>query len=234
MALVNGSDCLFQVNVLGEYLSIACARSFSITTVLEDVEVTTKGDGQWRSYAPSALTYTISLEGILKIDETQTSAFDIHAAQIGFTEVPFRIIFEDEEDNFKIVEGNCLVSSSTFTVNAGQFADFSIELKGTGALVKRTTVETCETVINDGLLQVQLRQFPYATPGATKLEVILSSISGAWERINYSIDGGSTGSSFSSTFYINPISLGTHTIRLAAVCPNGIEGTPLVKTFEFT
>lgn len=234
MALVNGSDCLLQVNVLGEYLSIACARSFSLSTTTETVETTTKSDGQWRSFAPFAFTYSLTFEGILKVDPLSTSGFDLQAAQLGFTEVPYRIIFEDEDGAIKIIEGTCIITSSTFNVNAGQFADFSFELQGTGAYQVRDSIETCETVINDGFLQIQLRQFPYATPGATTLEVTLSSISGAWQKINASIDGGTPLSFYNAQFYMTGISMGTHNIKLTPVCVNGIEGSSVTKTFEFS
>ena len=231
-AAIQGSDCLFAVNILGDYTAVVCATSFSLSVASEFVETTTKGDGQWKAFDYNSLSYTLSLSGIVKSqDDTAATVFDLLASQTGFSEVPFRLLFTDGTNN-KYVEGTCLISSTQLGASAGNLADYSVEFQGTGSFSVRETLEICESYIPDTLLNVQVRQYPYGSTGTTTVEVQIGTISGAWSRIDYSVDGGSWYSDFYQTFYITGITAGSHTVRLAPVCESGVQGEILSKTFN--
>lgn len=231
-APIQGSDCLFAVYNGSEYVPVVCSTSFSLTLTSDLIETTTKGDGQWKAYDYNTLSYTLSLSGIVKSqDDTAATVFDLLASQMGFVEVPYRLLFTDGETD-KYIEGTCLISSTQLGASAGNLADYTCEFQGTGAFETRDTLEICEVYIPDTFLNVQVRQYPYGSTGTTTVEVQITNISADWIKIDYSVDGGSWFSSYNKTFYITGVSAGSHTIRLAAVCPNGVRGEILSKTIN--
>lgn len=234
MALIQGSDCVIQFYVDTDYEGFVCATSFTLTTNTEVIETTTKGTGQWRAFKPNALTYSLSIAGLAKIDDTSSTAFDLLEAQKGFTEVPFRIIFTDKEGTDKILEGTAIVLTTTFTANPSDYLNNTIEMQGTGEYFIKDTIEGCDTFIPNTLLNVQIRQYPLGSSGTTTVYVEIGNITGDWQKINYSIDGGSKYSVYQKDFLIENLELGEHTISIIPVCPNGIEGTPYNTSFTMS
>jgi len=138
-SVVKGKDCYFKINITGGLKLVLCSKSFTLSTVTEEVEVTTISDGSdpeegfWRDFDYHSLGYTITLEGILKnTDSTDDTAWELNTAQRMFYEVPFTMYFVDAESNAKTIEGTAIVKSSTFGATSNAFVSTSIEFIGKG------------------------------------------------------------------------------------------------------
>lgn len=138
-SVVRGRDCYFKINITGGLKSVLCSKSFTLITTTEEIEVTTISDGSdpqegfWKDYDYHALSYTISLDGILKnTDATDDTVWELLTAQTGFYEVPFEMYFIDAESNEKTITGTVMVKSSSFNPQPNAFVNTSIEFIGKG------------------------------------------------------------------------------------------------------
>ena len=146
-SVVQGKDCVFQVDLTGDYKTILCSKSFAIVTTTEEVETTTISDGSdpeeglWRDFDFHSLGYTINLDGILKnYDATNDTAWILIIAQTSFLEVPFRAIYRDAEGNVNIVTGIVLVKGSTLGASSNSFVSTTTELIGKGKYTLSTAI----------------------------------------------------------------------------------------------
>jgi hypothetical protein len=136
---VRGNDCLFKVNLTGGLKQILCSKSFSINTTAEFVETTTITDGTdasegiWKDFSYDSLSYTITLEGVMKItDNTDDTGWTLTDAMTSFLEVPYTIIYKDPENNTKTITGNCLIRSINFSATPNALVQQNFEFIGKG------------------------------------------------------------------------------------------------------
>jgi hypothetical protein len=69
MALVSGKDVILTINDLSAGdLPIGCARAITFDIQRDMIETSGPGNGNFRTYMPSAITYTGSIEGLVFLD----------------------------------------------------------------------------------------------------------------------------------------------------------------------
>ncbi len=136
---VQGRDCVFQLNITGGYKTVLCAKSFSLNVSADLVEITTYNDGSdpesgiWRDFDYDALSYQLSLEGIMKItDDTNDTVWEVISVITQFIEADFRMIFTDAESNTKQIDGVCLVRSVNLSATPNALVQQNIEFQGKG------------------------------------------------------------------------------------------------------
>lgn len=137
--VVQGKDAVFQVNITGGWKNLLVAKSYTLTTSAETVEVTTINDsndnteGFWRDYDYDFLSYTITLEGAMKVTEaTDNTVFDILNLMHNFLECPFKIVFTDDQAATKTVQGTVLIRNITLSTTPSAVVNQSIEFQGKG------------------------------------------------------------------------------------------------------
>lgn len=136
---VKGNDCLFKVNLTGGFKQILCSKSFTINTTAEVVETTTITNGNdptegiWKDYSYDSLSYTLTLEGVMKItDSTNDTGWVLMDAMTGFLEVPYQLYFKDAENNTKTIEGVCVIRNATFSTQPNALVQQNFEFLGKG------------------------------------------------------------------------------------------------------
>lgn len=145
--LIQSNDCLFQVKIGDEYVSVICAKSFTVTIETEEKEITTVGDGAYKSYDYKVLSYKCSLNGAMRIpDGVTTTAFDWVWYQQGFYEVPFRAAWIDPSGQVRTFKGNGIVKSNNLVATASQLADATVDILGTGAFEIGSALEEFVTL----------------------------------------------------------------------------------------
>lgn len=139
-SVVQGKACVFQVNITGSYKTVVCAKSFSIVTAVDTVEITTidvagadPESGIWKDYDHDSISYTLTLDGVMKItDSTNDTVWEALSAAIQFVEVPFKLVFTDPEANAKTVEGTAIITNVSLSATPNALVQQSISFIGKG------------------------------------------------------------------------------------------------------
>jgi hypothetical protein len=232
---LQGKNAIFLVDKGAGYVPHLCAVSVGITTNVETKEVMTTGDGVWRKPRQHRISYSIALEGVSPIPLDPADgydAFNFLDNQVGFTNLDFRIYFEDETGTvLKMITGEALVTESNIIAGAEGLVDSTFTLEGFGAYQLFDSASACAAVL--GTLTYS---------GQSPVNVILdyTGLSGG-DRLEYSVDGTTrrdlVGMSASgSIIIVSGVGLvaGDHTVQVWPVCPNGEDGTPLSVNYTKT
>jgi hypothetical protein len=222
--MINSNDCILTFALDGEnYNPVYCGTGFAITVDTEIVETTTKGDGQYQDFDYNTLSYSLTIDGLGKLDTYNT--FDVLFAQRTYMDVPFRLICEEGESVI-VIEGIVIVSSTDLTVNADQFLSYSHQFRGRGAYEIRDTIEPCYTDISSAYILIGSNE-----PTSSDTTVIITSIVGTAASFDWSVDGGAVSNSTSNDFLIGVLSPGSHSITITPICENGVSGIGIVHPF---
>ena len=136
MALIQSNSCLFQVKLDGVYTTVMCLRSFSLNPSTTEKEITPPGNGKFKSFDYKQISYTVSLDGVLyREDNVNPVIFSFAEYQKNFIEVPFRALYKDEANQYKVVTGQAIVRNCNIEVSAGQIGSGTVELLGQGEYV---------------------------------------------------------------------------------------------------
>lgn len=228
--LLQGRDVLMQFDIGGGFENFLCADTMALQVDTEMKEVSTIGDGAFRKYQPQKLGYSISLGGIIKMDDVDPTSFVLLNYQLQKLPVPFRMFFSDpDSSNIKVVSGNLWKTQTVLTGNQDEFASDSSSFIGDGALVVSDSFTGCTAVITSHTLT------PGVTDSGDSLRVQLT-VNVDTVRVDYRINALSTFSLFPTGGAIDQIIVagipsGSNTITLTPICANGEPGTPLVLSF---
>lgn len=226
--VVQGSDCLFELNTGGGYLPFVCAKSFSISLNTETVEITSPEDGYYKDFDYDSLSYSIELSGLMQLtDDGNIRIFDLQELQMGFVEVLWRAIFEDADGATKVCMGTALITATGLNVQAGAMVDTPISLIGKGAYNLTDTTEVCEAEIGTGLFDISV-----SNDGGGVVTITINSVTGSPVRYDYTVDGGPVDSAFSNSWSVTGLADGPHTMLITPICANGVGGT--VRTLDFS
>lgn len=131
--VIQARNCILKMNLLGDPLPIVCAKSFTLNTITDEVETTTDGLGQWKSFDYDALSYTISMEDVVKaVDDNNIVTFDMLTAQTQFIEVGFQIFYVDDDLWTIIITGTAIILNTSLVAAMGDVLTDSIEMHGQG------------------------------------------------------------------------------------------------------
>jgi hypothetical protein len=130
--VIQANDCIFAIDLGAGYVPVLCAKSFTVNVVTDEKEITTVGDGLYKDFDYKILSYTLNINGALKIqDGINPAVFDFLDFQKNFIEVPFRILFELGAQ-LKRFEGRAIVKTTNLLANSGQIAEGTVDLIGKG------------------------------------------------------------------------------------------------------
>lgn len=141
--LIQSNDCVFQIDMGSGFVDFLCFKSFTVNIVTDEKEITTVGDGMYKSFDYRVLSYTVNLNGGMRIpDSVVPTNFDLTQYQLGFLPVPFRCIYEDSNGDLRYIAGTAIVKNSNLLASASQIADATIDLLGDGALELGDSLQT--------------------------------------------------------------------------------------------
>jgi hypothetical protein len=131
--IIQANDCLFQIKINDEYVSVLCGKSFTVTINTDEKETTTVTDGAYKSFDYKVLSYTANINGAMRIpDATTTTTFDFVAFQQAFYEVPFRAVWIDPAGAVRTFTGNGIIKTNNLVASSSQIADGTVDILGTG------------------------------------------------------------------------------------------------------
>lgn len=240
--LVQGKNCVFQVNFGDGYKPVVCAKGFTVSIDTELKETTSRGSGVHKEYDYKSLSYSVNLTGLVKVIDLDGDVifFDLAFYQKNFLELPWKALFTDPNGTIKSMRGLGIVRSSVFTASAAQLADTTVDIQGTGEYFIEDDLAT--VCIND-IATLKLNGVSVA-PGSgliigntTDLAISIQSLVNASPEIfryDYEFDSAGRNSAFSSgdlPFDITTIEMsgyapGTYVLNIWPVCDNGFDGTP--------
>lgn len=133
---IQGKNCLFQLKIGDEYLTVVCAKSFTFNPVTDMKETTTVGSGFWKEFRPRKLSYTITFNGMLQVISliTQEKIKTMFDYQIQFLPLVYRMLYYDNSGNVMNVNGTVYVTSNLFDASPVNLVNGTTEMQGTGAI----------------------------------------------------------------------------------------------------
>lgn len=199
MSIVAGKNYTFYAFTGGFWYPYACARSgnFSLNTGM--IETTGPGDGNYRTYLPEVHDFTITLDGVVSLNEAgNLTNADLLNIQLSKQKILCRFIQTSENgDTFK-KQAYFYIQSFTDTGSFDGVATFSVTLRGTGLL----TVDFTPPTPNSGEVFRYPAMYETAplTPGDYSVRV---AGLGNKNMLNISIDGRSNNDIIASGTPIN-------------------------------
>jgi hypothetical protein len=228
--MILGEDVILQIYKGGEWLAYYCATDVSIAFDIETVQVRAPGDGRWRKYRAKTVGYNVSLSGLVAIDGTVPTAFDMWQSLTTGGEIPFRMTFKENESGLtQLFEGVMLTQRGTIGGASTGHAAGDFEFIGIGEAVLKTQANACTASI--GTLDVQKIT---VEGGPGQISVNLQNVQGAI-RIELYIDGNPFDTVFdpptNSVRQFNYDTPGNHIMEARPMCDNGDFGTFITDAF---
>lgn len=228
---VKGSNVLLQIYKDGDYQDFLCATECSIDFETESKSVKTIGDGVWKRYRPQSIGYTVNLTGLVRLDVADPVSFDLLDYQMQFTDLTYRMTFEDDAANIKAIYGTGIVEKTSLSGNSDGFANSQFTIKGNGEPTVLDTLDVCALTVT--AFTATFYAIGEGGENSYTLAVTVTG-SGTLDRIEYQIDGGARQvAGYSAPYYITATS-GSHSITVIPVCSNGSDGTSMTQTLTLT
>lgn len=222
---VKGLLTVLQFMKAGEYRDFLCATDSSIDFETETKPVKTVGDGIYKRYVGQSIGYTVTLNGLIKLNTgDDPAAFDLLDYQLAMTGIEFRMIFEDEDGNIKVVFGEALIDKTTLAAPSDGFSNANFSFKGNGEPTILDSLVACDSAIT--VANVDATGLPFL------LVINIVTVTGSTPmRYEYSLDGGGRLISYITTIDFSGLASGSHSVEIWPICDNGFDGTSITKTF---
>lgn len=131
--LIQANDCLLQIKIGDTYKDFLCGKSFTVTINTDEKEITTDGDGVYKSYDYKALSYTVNINGGMRIpDNINPTNFDFIDYQKSFEKPLFRIAWVDPNGAVRTFSGSGVIKTNNLVTSASQIGDATIDILGDG------------------------------------------------------------------------------------------------------
>lgn len=175
----------------GAYRLFACSTDVSFYLEEEQVEITTQESGRWREFDGGLSTWGMTLRGVTHVAPTtiQITVFDVLTETMRRNGLDVRVVFEDDEDNLKVLLGKVRMPRIGINAGATGFATDEIEFVGNGSLQIETIIDDAPENPNE------VKSYEYVASGSeTSIQfanLIDRQILGVWRT--YPLDVITTG-----------------------------------------
>lgn len=138
MGLVSGKDVVLTINdILAGDLPIGCGRSIVFDIQRDMIEISGPGDGFFRLYQPSAMSFTGSIEGLVFLDTNNSIKYTmggIYDLLINGTLVTVKY-YETDKEGTHYLQKECQVyiESINETASFDNIATYTATFRGHGA-----------------------------------------------------------------------------------------------------
>lgn len=135
---------LALTNETGGVYPFACAKNANLTITAEPIELAPKVNSAYRQYIKGRKSYTVSGNGLVKLVESNMQPLTFFEPFIESTDVTYIGYLDiiDNQNNYKVYQFNCVISSLSIDSNVGNFGQYSYTLQGTGSFTEITSVDT--------------------------------------------------------------------------------------------
>lgn len=229
--LVQGQNVLLQIYKSGQFRDFAVATTVSIDFNSDVKSIKTIGDGVWKRQRQQNISYSIKLDGLIKLNTGDDPAtFDVLTYMTNFVDLLYRITFEGVGGGLKVVTGQAIVNSTSLSGGSDGFATSSFVLLGNGVPQINETLTICALSI-DSITVGQATIGSYSVPVTMNI-----SGTGTLAHIEYTVNGGNRVVASGTTFNIAcPSTLGAPDMVYVfyPVCTNGFDGTSASLTVGY-
>jgi hypothetical protein len=231
--MILAENVLIEFYKDGVFSVFRCATEVSITTRISTKPVRTIGDGKWERTRGQKIGYSVSMAGLIDIDESAPTTWLLQEAAINMTHINFRLYFSEPQTTLeKIFEGAFLITESNLGGGSTGFATGSFSFEGFGPYEIKNALTVCNATIGSLSVGPTLSDPPEPN-GRT---VTFNNPQNA-SRIDFYLDGGGRDSIFgiqdgvSGFIRLHNLSSGSHTITLIPICDDDQDGTPISANF---
>jgi predicted secreted protein len=227
-----GKDVIIQFDRGSDFGTYYCASNLEISFQMTTKETKTVGDGTWKRKRGQSKSATISLDGVAVLSDLFTTSFTLLDYFNNMTDIPFRIIFTDEQSDTRVIEGVVLPTDINLSGGSEGHANGSMTLEVNGPVDIRDDVVPCgysiSSVVYDGEVDPDFNNFHInMTPG-----------SGLITRFDYSLDGGGIQTLFTPVGALKDVSIvvpgamgSSHQLSIFPICDNGYSGPEYILNF---
>ena len=183
---------LALTNETGGVYPFACAKDANLTITSEPIELAPKVNSAYRQYIKGRKSYTISGSGLVKLVESNMQPLTFFEPFIESTDITYIGYLDiiDNQNNYKVYQFNCVISSLSIDSNVGNFGQYSYTLQGTGPFTEITSVDTY--TVSAGTITAR---------STTSWKLVAVGYGGKW-YYNYTVSAGpviNLGSSLNGT-----------------------------------
>lgn len=224
--LIQGKDAAIYFQTGSGFQLYGCASEISVTVDTELKSVKTVGDGVWKKQAQQALSYSITLNGLMMFD-AYVDGWGMLDSQVNFINKIFRIVFISGTQ-VKRLEGETIIQSTQLTVTPGDLVKGNFTMPGNGKLNIYNDSGTCASIIIDATLD---------SPGIGRMFRFMANTDTAY--ITYElrrngteaiISAGNIDYPFTATIPSSIVNGLCHVIA-TPYCANDVAGTVFTKSF---
>lgn len=135
---------LALTNESGGVYPFACAKNANLTITSEPIELAPKVNSAYRQYIKGRKSFTVSGSGLVKLVESNMQPLTFFEPFIESTDITYIGYLDiiDNQNNYKVYQFNCVITSLSIESNVGNFGQYSYTLQGTGPLTEITSVDT--------------------------------------------------------------------------------------------
>lgn len=130
---VKGKDFNCFIQDAGQWKLIFCSQSCTLVINTQTLPSTTKGDGRFSRSIPARLSWSVSTNGLIKLD-TPFSSSSLAQLQLSLNGIRLRFVQDDQAGNQTIYEGDAIILSTEYTGEYSSISTWSAEFEGTGKL----------------------------------------------------------------------------------------------------
>jgi hypothetical protein len=224
---IQGEDAVLSFYKDG-YLPFVCATDIGITLTAGKLQVRTVKDGPWKKYTYQDLSYTLTLSGLLKFDDTNFTGWDLWQNQLGFAQVQFQVTFTDDQGNIRSIRGQGMIETTTTNINVGALVKQDYSLQGSGTMIMFDGIVPCNSTIT-GIT------FSGLSSGTGDVTVSYT-YTGAPYQIKYRLNdtGDWIYAIVSGSISLPGMAMGDYSIEIIPVCSNSFEGDGSTASFTVT
>lgn len=135
---------LALTNESGGVYPFACAKNANLTITSEPIELAPKVNSPYRQYIKGRKSFSVSGSGLVKLVESNMQPILFFEPFIESTDITYIGYLDiiDNQNNYKVYQFNCVITSLSIDSNVGNFGQYSYTLQGTGPLTEITSVDT--------------------------------------------------------------------------------------------
>lgn len=159
MSLVRGENVLLEFYHDGDWEPYACARSCTLVTTTELIEVSVQGSGKFKHFTPTVNSYTGNIDGITALNKPGfLTLYQLRQFQLGHVKQRCRYTrTADDGVSVYIDIVDFFITNITDTSSFDNISTFTVELQGSGVLG--------QTIIEPDPIITAVKRFEYTAVG---------------------------------------------------------------------
>lgn len=132
---VLGKNVVVFIKVGSDWVLYACATSATLNVVTDIIETSVSGNGRFKSFLPTANSFTGTLEGVTSFEtDGKLSLQDLRQRQLAQELLMMKFQRSDELGNLYTDQASFYITSSSDVGSFNDMNTFTVELQGTGIL----------------------------------------------------------------------------------------------------